>query len=276
LKYSQLLLDAPYLAHRSFNLNRRLTTSTGLDSTLIHNFIRSLNPLKHKFPETEFIFCWESYGTSQWRRELYPNYKPPKMVDDGYKTQVRDLQRLLMNLGYKQFYSPSNEADDVIATLCRFNTNPVMIFTVDKDMMQLINHSVHMYNGKFIFMSKDVKEKYLVLPEQIPDLLAVWGDTSDNIDGIESFGLKKASELVNKYGDIEHIPETEPIYKQMNKLKLNKRLTTLNSSCSLVNYKPLPVISTPELLNKYELRSIGNNIEEYRSNEYGTTQTTFI
>jgi DNA polymerase I len=274
--YDTLLLDAPYLSHRSFALHNRLTTSTGLDSTLIHNFIRSLGPLKRKFPDAKFEFAWESYGTSQWRRELYPSYKPPRFVNDGYKEQVRDLQRLLSNLGYKQYYSPGNEADDVIARLCQMSEGNTCIFTVDKDLMQLINHSVHMYNGKELFESNDVKNRYLVDPLQIPDLLAIWGDVSDNIEGIESFGLKKSAEVINKFGDIEHIPENHSLRKQYAKIELNKKITTLNSNCPLVDYKPLPFASTNDIITKYELKSIGENIENYRSEYDGTRQTTFV
>jgi DNA polymerase-1 len=266
LEYDLLLIDSPFLSHRSFSLQNRLTTSTGLDATLIHNFIRSLGPLKRKFPSAEMVFCFESYGTTQWRKELYPNYKPSKHVCDTYKEQVRDLQRLLSNLGYKLYYAPGNEADDVIATLSTNSSGNVCIFTVDKDLMQLVNHSVHMFNGKELFMEKDVFNKYLVSPNQIPDLLSVWGDVSDNIEGIESFGLKKAAELINKYGHIENIPESEPIHKQLVKLKLNKQLTTLNTSCPLVSYKPTPFSSTKDIISRYELKQIGENIENYRSN----------
>ena len=272
-----LLIDSPYLSHRSFSLQNRLTTSTGLDATLIHNFIRSLGPLKRKFPNAEMIFTWESYGSSQWRRELYPSYKPPKFVNDGYKEQVRDLQRLLSNIGYQQFYSNGNEADDVLARLCYDNVDKnIVIFTVDKDIMQLINNNVHIYNGKELFEEHDVKNKYLVSPNQIPDLLAIWGDVSDNIDGIESYGFKKSVEIINKFGDIEHIPENHPLRKQFSKIEMNKKLTTLNSRCNIVDYKPLPFVSTKDIITKYELKQLGENIENYRSNENESRQTSLI
>ena len=261
-----LLIDSPFLSHRSFSLQNKLTTSTGLDATLIHNFIRSLGPLKRKFPSAEMVFAFESYGTTQWRKELYQNYKPSKHVCDDYKEQVRDLQRLLSNLGYKLYYSPGNEADDVIATLSINSNKNVCMLTVDKDLMQLLCDSIHMYNGKELFTEKDVFNKYLVYPHQIPDLLAVWGDVSDNIEGIESFGLKKSAELVNRYGHIENIPESEPIHKQIAKIKLNKQLTTLNTSCPLVNYKPLPFVSTNDIISKYELKQISESIESYKNN----------
>ena len=213
LNYDMLLIDSPYLSHRSFSLQNRLTTSTGLDATLIHNFIRSLGPLKRKFPNAEMIFTWESYGSSQWRRELYPSYKPPKFVNDGYKEQVRDLQRLLSNIGYQQFYSNGNEADDVIASLCDLSKDNVCIFTVDKDLMQLINNTTHLYNGKELFEEHDVFEKFGVYPLQIPDLLAIWGDVSDNIEGIPGFGFKKSVEIIEKYHRIESIPKEHPLSK---------------------------------------------------------------
>lgn len=276
MNYDTLLLDSPFLAHRSFALHNRLTTSTGIDATLIHNFIRSLGPLKRKFPDAEMKFAWESYGTVQWRRELYPSYKPPKFVNDGYKEQVRDLQRLLSNLGYKLYYANGNEADDTIASLCDSSTGNVCIFTVDKDLMQLVNNSVHVYNGKELFTERDVFEKFGVYPLQIPDLLAIWGDTADNIEGLPGFGFKKSVEVIEKYQRIESIPKEHPLSKSMDKLILNKKLTTLNRSCHIISYVPQPFVPISSIISKYELKQVGEHIEDYRSNYNEQRQTTFI
>jgi 5'-3' exonuclease len=147
---------------------------------------------------------------------------------------------------------------------------------VDKDMMQLINDKVHMYNGKELFEAKDVKNKYLVEPEFIPDLLAIWGDVSDNIEGIPSYGLVKSADIVNQYGHIEHIPKNHPLQKQYVKIEMNKKLTTLNSQATIVDYKPYPKCDTFDIIQRYELKSVGEHIEDYRSEHNENRQTTFI
>lgn len=274
LNYNTLLIDSPYLAYRSFNLNNRLTTSTGLDSTLIHNFIRSLGPLKRKFPDARFVFAWESYGTTQWRRKLYPDYKPHKLMEQDFFFQMKELQQLLLLLGYKQFTSDTNEADDVIATLTGLLDNlPCIIFTTDKDIMQLIICKIIVvYNGKEIIDQIDVQNKFGIMPYQIPDLLAIWGDTSDNIEGIKGFGLKKSAKYIVDYGSVENLPDSPGftkdlslLYLNRNKILLNRQLTKLKNDCILKPIEKDNNITIDKVLDKYELKKIKERIDEYKA-----------
>ena len=268
MKYDTLIVDSPYLSHKSFATKFQLKTSTGLNSTLFHNFIRTVGSLKKQFQPDEIIFTWESHGSPSWRKQLYPNYKPQNWVNYNYVNDVKQIQVFLLLLGYTQYYAPNNEADDVIATLCEKNPTPNnLIYTVDKDLYQLIDGNVYVFNDKdkHIYNDKMVFEKFGVYPNQIPDLLAVWGDTSDNIEGIEGFGFVKSSNLISKYGSIEKIPSSEPIFKFMSQLKLNKTVATLNRECTLVEYNPMTFETLDGLLNKYELNQIKNNIGLYKA-----------
>jgi len=157
-----------------------------------------------------------------------------------------------------------NEADDVIATLAVGIDKLKVIFTVDKDIMQVINPLVHIYTGKEIMVESKVKEKYGVYPHQIPDLLAIMGDKADNIEGIKGYGPKKALEVLKKYGFIEKIPTNESINIHRVKLLLNKRITQLNRQATLEEITFDNSVTINEILDKYELKKIKENINDYK------------
>ena len=72
IKYEMLIIDGPYLSHRSYSVDFKLTTTTGLNSTLIFGFLKTLNALKKQFTPDDIIVTWESYGTPSWRKKQYP------------------------------------------------------------------------------------------------------------------------------------------------------------------------------------------------------------
>jgi len=264
MNYDILLVDGPYLAHRSFLAPFRLVTKDGKDATMIQAFIRSLNATRKKF-NSQIIVTWESHGTPSWRRELYPSYKPSHPIDMQYVSQLKDLQILLYLLNVPQYSAANNEADDVLATL-KYDTTylNVLIYTVDKDIMQLIDDHCHIYHDKTkkIFTETEVKEKFSVPPKLIPDLLAIMGDKADNIQGLNGYGNKKAVKLLEKYGDIESIKELDK--ESTDRITKNKVLTLLNKKCKLrkATYNGEETIES--ILDKYELKKMKESIEEYK------------
>lgn len=264
MKYDSLLIDGPFLSYKSYSAPYKLTTSTGLDATLIPTFFKTLNSLKKKFSPKRIVVTWESYGTKSWRKEEYPSYKMGrKKKNNVYWGSLVDVQSFLYLLGVEQFYSPHNEADDVISTLVG-NGCKTVIFTNDKDLMQLVNDNVFVWDGKMLFDATEVKKKYLVEPYQIPDLLAMWGDHTDNIEGIKGYGKMKSAKVLRMYGDVEHIPPSEIIYKYRKKMLFNKKLTTLSNGCMLKTIPKGKVNDTIDsILDKYELKQIKETISEF-------------
>jgi len=272
MNFNTLIVDGPYLAHRSYQAPYKLTTSDGKDATMIHSFIRSLNSFYKKFKPDRVIIAWESHGTPSWRKELIKSYKGTRnKVDNQYLYQLKDLQKLLALLEIEQFRAPCNEADDVMARLS-ISVNdlhikyPLIIFTKDKDIMQLVGPECQIYDGKTMYDIKKVEEKFFVKPEQIPDLLAIAGDKSDNIEGIKGVGFKRAAKCLRKHGCIEEIIKHGYSSKVIDKLLGNKKLTKLNFDCSLEKIpKNKPKTSIEEILNKYELNKMKEKIKEYKS-----------
>jgi len=265
MQYDLLLVDGPYLAHKSYHAPFKLTTSNGKDATMIQTFIRSLNAVYKQFKPKEVIVAWESHGTPSWRREMYPTYKPGKPADIQFVSQLKDIQILLYLFGLTQYTADNNEADDVIATLAACKDKVSLIYTVDKDIMQMICNNCYIYNDKTkqVFDSVAVKEKFLVSPKLIPDLLAIMGDKADNIQGLNGYGNKKAVKVLEKYGNIESIPDDEFDLQTKKMLLKNKKLTLLNTNCSLrkASYNGEETIES--ILDKYELKKMKESIKKY-------------
>ena len=251
---------------------------------MIHSFIRTLNSLRKKFNPQEIIVTWESYGTSSWRKEMQSDYKPNggTSITRQYIDEAIDLQLILYLFGVKQYYSPHNEADDVIAKLV-YNTNDnVLIYTVDKDMMQLVDDFTHVYNGEDIFDEAKVREKYKVAPFQIPDYLAIVGDACDNIKGIQGYGPVRASKILAEHIHIEGIPNEHELHIHQKELDFNKKLAVLNKDCELVaipnkDFKTTETIIS--MFDKYEFKKLKEKIEEYKllgGNKNAISTTTAI
>jgi len=270
MRPSTLLIDGPYLAHKSHQAPYKLTTSKGLNSTMIHTFLRSLNALRKQFNPDNIVIAWESHGTPSWRKELVSSYKPSKPFDISFVTSLKDIQILLYLLGYDQYYSECNEADDVIASYVENHLEEdIIIYTVDKDIMQLLQKTnCSVYDGHKKVVYNDVYLKYGIKPNQIPDLLALAGDNVDNIEGIKGIGFKKAAKIINKYGCVENIPFSICSLSipnlEMEKVLLNKKLATLNKECELVEYKPPFETTIDSILDKYELKKIKEEINKFK------------
>ena len=269
IPYHTLLIDGPYLYHRSLNAPYKLTNYSGINTTALHSFLISINALRKKFNPTEIKIAWESHGTPSWRKKLSSKYKLNyKSNIDSF--QLKDLQYLLHLFGVPQYFAPENEADDVIALLKEESKGYpfILIFTTDKDIMQLVDDYTYIWNGKKLFKTKDVKEKFLVEPKEIPDLLAITGDKVDNIIGLKGYGPKKASKIINKHGSIENFLKEEKCNYPY-QLRMNKRLTLLNNKCKIKKLHEI-VFSDDvrneninKMLNMYGLNTIKENLDEY-------------
>jgi len=281
MNYDTLIVDGPYLAHRSYSAPYHLTTKAGLDATMIHSFMRSLNAIRKKFPTKEIIVAWESHGTPSWRRGMLPTYKPGKTLEGAFVQEIKDLQILLHLLNITQYSSECNEADDVIATYVAHNSNKnILIFTVDKDIMQLVNGTTHVYDGHTVYHETSVLQKFGVMPDRIPDLLALCGDSADNIEGIEGIGRKKASQIIKEYDCVENIPFPICSFSKINLSQYvvlrNKKLTLLNKQCELKPYVPELITTIEAVLDKYELKKMKEDIKEYKQMEKSTSLEDFF
>lgn len=144
-----------------------------------------------------------------FRYDIYPEYK----ANRGETPEDLIPQFPLIREATSAFSIPAIEvegfeADDIIATYCRLASEqgrPVTIVSSDKDLMQLIRPGVRMFDpmkSKYV-SDEDIQDKFGVTPDKIADVQALAGDSTDNVPGVPSIGLKTAAQLINEYGDLE-------------------------------------------------------------------------
>ena len=208
-----LLIDGMANAYRAFYAIRGLTTSRGFPSNAVYGFIQILRKVLAEYQPDYVAIAGDAKGPT-FRHDLYKEYKgnrkpmPPdlsvqlpliKRVAEGYRIPWLELS------GY--------EADDILARLtgeARDRGIKTYILTGDKDMMQLVDEMVSVISphkaGK-IFDAAAVEEHYGIPPAKIGDLLALMGDSSDNVPGVPGVGAKTAVKLLKEYHTLEGVLE---------------------------------------------------------------------
>lgn len=215
-----LCIDGNNIAHRVFHTRSgTLSTKDGTPSGVILGVMNSIRGYIENFPETEqVIVCWDG-GRSQWRKDLYPDYKAQRdygaqdeekrKAYEGLWMQMEELHKFLPDMGVDSIKIQHQEADDIIASIARDDKSDkhVMIISSDKDMLQLVNDNVSMYSPyrDKITTPLNFFDETGVEMEAYVGYRALVGDSSDNIKGIPGIGEKTAKGLMDKYGHINNV-----------------------------------------------------------------------
>ncbi|MCU1724720.1 DNA polymerase I [Pseudomonas sp. 5P_5.1_Bac1] len=196
-----VLVDGSSYLYRAFHALPPLTTSKGMPSGAVKGVLNMLRSLRKQYPESPFAVVFDAKGGT-FRDELFADYKAnrPSMPDD-MRVQIEPLHAAVRALGFPLLCVEGVEADDVIGTLARSSaaaSRPVVVSTGDKDMAQLVDEHITLVNTMTgtVLDIEGVKGKFGVAPEQIIDLLALMGDTADNIPGVKGVGEKTAVGLL--------------------------------------------------------------------------------
>ena len=224
----------------------RLSTSEGMPTGALYVFARMLMRLEEdNHPERMAVVFDHKGGRKTFRAEMYEAYKATrKEPPEELQVQMEYFPKIVNGLGWPCLAIPGVEADDVIATLveqARAKGWEVVIYSADKDIMQLIGDGVTMIDAlhQKTYTREEVIKKMGVPPEKIPDFLALVGDTSDNIPGIYGVGDKTAAGLLEKYGSLDNLIAENPVVprikvkqpfsdpEQLERVKISRRLVEL-------------------------------------------------
>ncbi|MCK4593290.1 hypothetical protein KAU45_02220, partial [bacterium] len=209
-----LLVDGYALLFRFFHsIKTPLTAKDGTNVAALYGTVRLFRGLLERHQPDRVAFVLDAPG-STFRDEIFPKYKanrPPTPPD--LPPQANLLRKLFPLLGWPLVEVPGYEADDAIAALTTKALNSgyeVRIFTHDKDLTQLIGprvvHITHGRKGEDSLRDAGyVSEKFGVGPERMRDLLALTGDSVDNLPGVPGVGPKTAAKLLAAYGDLEGV-----------------------------------------------------------------------
>lgn len=214
-----VLVDGNALVHAAWHGYPERLGSDGLSYRALHGFMSKMHRLDRDYAWDELLVVFDPVEGSVYRKALYPGYKAHRPESDpDLKRQLLVVERALVDLGFSTVKAAGVESDDVIGTLSKRegrNGSLVMILTPDKDMAQLVDQQIGLLrplrgeasiDTAYDYMGENgVMEKFGVAPTQIADWLALIGDVSDNIPGVRGVGPKKASKLIETYGDARTI-----------------------------------------------------------------------
>jgi DNA polymerase-1 len=237
------LIDTSALVHRAFHAIRPLTTASGQPTNALFGLSQMLMKVLNDFQPTHVAAALDLKGKT-WRHELFPAYKAQRSEPDpDLVAQFPLVPRLLKAFSLPAIGVPGYEADDIIATLTRLGLKAgfeVLIISGDKDLMSLVGDRVVMFdtmkNKRYDLDA--VRERHGVTGERLLDLLALAGDSADNIPGVPGIGPKSALKLLADFGDldtvllksaeIERKGWREKMLAHKNEAELSRRLVTLS------------------------------------------------
>ncbi len=242
-----ILVDGSSYFYRAFHALPPLMNSKGQPTGAIYGVASMVKRLAKDYQSTRIAVVFDAKGKT-FRDEWYPAYKanrPPMPVE--LSSQFQPLLNLLAAMGFPLLIVDGVEADDVIGTLARQATEaglPIVISTGDKDMAQLVNEHITLINT----MSREkldvdgVIVKFGVMPSQIIDYLALVGDVSDNVPGINKCGPKTAAKWLNQYKTLDNLLKNvdaipgkigEYLRAGLPQLPLSKKLVTIKTDVDL-------------------------------------------
>ena len=214
-----LLIDGHYYVYRSFFAIPNLSNSKGEPTNAIFGFTKTLRLMvKHLQPQLGAVF-WDE-GMPERRVKLQPAYKETrKEMPQPMVPQLDFIQKLTPFLGFRNISLPNTEADDLMGcyaiAACKRPQMEVVLATNDKDLYQLVGPCVKVYTtakadlaspkDSFALLSEDqVTTKWEVQPNLIGDVLALAGDSVDNIPGV-GLGRKTAAALIREFGGLDSL-----------------------------------------------------------------------
>ena len=241
------LVDGSSYLYRAFHALPSLTSGDGQPTGAIFgvaNMVRRM--LEHYEPDYVAV-VFDAPGKT-FRHETYAEYKatrPP--MPEELRSQLEPLHELIDAMGLPRLVIEGVEADDVIATLTRQAREagrPVLISSGDKDLAQLVTDGVVLEDTMQDkqYDPELVEEKFGVGPELVADLLALTGDSSDNIPGVEKVGPKTAAKWLKQYGNLEGVIDNaddiggkigDNLRNGLEQLKLSRELVELDDSVTL-------------------------------------------
>ena len=251
-----ILIDGSSYLYRAYHALPPLMSSKNQPTGAIRGVISMINKILLDHPNSPLAVIFDAKGKT-FRHEMYKDYKAnrPPMPEDLVQ-QIEPINQIIEALGIKLLSIKGVEADDVIGTLAKEASEAglnTVISTGDKDMTQLVNKHIRVVNtmSNELLDEKGVEDKFGVKPKLIVDYLALVGDSSDNVPGVEKVGPKTAVKWLVEYGSLDEIIKNaekisgkvgENLRNGMSQLHISKELVTIKKDVSLeVGVKDLTV-----------------------------------
>lgn len=260
-KKKLFLLDAYALIYRSYYafIRNPIYNSKGLNTSAVFGFVNTLIEVLNKEKPTHIAIAVDPSAPT-FRNDIFQDYKATREeTPEDIKIAVPYIKKIAAGFNIPVIEKNGYEADDIIGTLSLLAEKAdfeTYMMTPDKDYLQLVSNKTFVYKPKRsgneaqIIGLHDVLEKYQIdQPEQVIDIMALWGDTSDNIPGVPGVGEKTAQKLIAAYRSVENLIEKSDELKGKLKEKIKD-----NKEAALLSKKLVTIVRNIDLeFNESEL-----------------------
>jgi DNA polymerase-1 len=237
------LIDGSGFIFRAFYAVRPLTRPDGTPVNAVYGFTQMLMKILDDTDADHVAVIFDA-ARKTFRNDIYPEYKahrppPPEELIPQFEIVHRAVEAFNVPAIDMRGY----EADDIIATYARLAKEAgaeVTVVSSDKDLMQLVNDKVTMFDAmkNVSIGAEQVKERFGVGPEKVVEVQALAGDPTDNVPGVPGIGAKTAAQLINEYGDLETLlARAEEIKQPKRRQNLVENAEMARISLELVTLK---------------------------------------
>ena len=242
-----LVVDGDSFAHRAYHaLPKSIRRAGGRPGNLLVGLGNMLIGLWEAEQPRAVVVGWDSLGHPTYRNQAFAGYQAGREFEDALLEQLDLAPELIAAFGFASAKAPGYEADDFLAAAAAAIDGPVLVATSDRDAFQLVSSRVTVLRPLRGVSEieriepDDVRERYGVEPEQVPDFIALRGDPSDKIPGARGVGEKTAATLLGTYGSLEAMLEQGRFAAEADALRLYRHIATLDPTA------PLPEIVDAE------------------------------
>jgi DNA polymerase-1 len=243
-----LAVDGDSFAHRAYHAlpKRSFMRTGGRPGNLLEGLANMLTGLWTAERPRAVVVGWDSLEHPTYRHEAFAGYQAGREFDAALLEQLDLAPELTAAFGFAVGKAPGYEADDFLAAAVASTDGPVLVATSDRDAFQLASKRVTILKPlRGISQIErigpaEVRERYGVEPEQVPDFIALRGDPSDRIPGARGVGEKGAADLLRQYGTLDALLEAGRFAAEADALRLYRHIATLDATA------PLPPIENRE------------------------------
>ena len=272
-----LVMDGDSFAHRAYHaLPKTMRRADGGPGNALIGFTSMLLRLWHDERPRAVLVGWDTLDVPTYRHDALPAYQSGRVFDDELLEQLDLLPRLVESTGLACAKEAGYEADDFLASAAASEEaagGVALVATSDRDAFQLVSARTTVLQpvrggGEPARIGPDeVRARYGVDPEQVPDFIALRGDPSDKIPGARGIGEKRAAELLNHFGSLDAMLAEGRFAAEAESLRLYRRVATMDREAPL---PPLPDV-TPDwgaaatFADELGLPAVGKRFAEART-----------
>ncbi len=243
-----LIVDGNSIANRAFYALPFLSNHNGQPSGAVFGFANILIKIIGELSPTHLVIAFD-HARKTFRNEIYPEYKMQrKSTPEELISQFPLIKQMLSAMNIKTIEESGIEADDIIGSISKSCDCTKIILSGDRDLLQLIDDNTSVWLTKKGVSEVDkvdkdkIKEEFEITPEQVIELKALMGDTSDNIPGVSGVGEKTAKALILEYGSLDYVYKNiESIRPKLQEKLINdkeiayisKTLATIKTDCDI-------------------------------------------